>query len=379
MHRREDAPLAGVIAAAYDAALGDAAWDEVVRRMCAAVKSHAGGILVFADDRRYGAMAAIHNMSDATLRRYAGHYWTVDLWRINTRRIDHRPCQPFVGEAVCSERELLKSEIYPAIHRPEGIRHMCGGLVLHEGGNDVAFSVWRGPRAGMFSQAELAAMAAVQPHIARAIRLNMRLAEIEARWAALMAAEADAERAVLVFDAEERLLDANASAMALLMRGDRLRLDGTRLGARDPAADRALRARIAAVRHWQEMPSAPPVAALPLVVASGEPPQAMTIRIVPLPRHRFFPAGAGAAYLVIVEPQDGAAREALDHASTRFGLTPAETGLLGALVAGRDLAAAAAELGRRYNTARNQLQSILAKTRTHRQAELVAKVLALRG
>jgi DNA-binding CsgD family transcriptional regulator len=366
---RNGGPLAGVIAAAYDAALGDAAWDEVVRRMCAAVPSHAGGLMVYAEDRRYGAVAAVHNISGETLRKYGEHYWTVDPWHRNAGRIDHRPCVPFVGEMVCSERELLKSEIYPSILRPESIRHQCGGLVLREGESEVVLSIWRGPRAGMFSRAELAAMAAVQPHVARAIKLHLRLADIETRWAALMAAEGGGERAVFVFDGEERLLDANPAATALLRCGEVLRLEGTRLGARDPAADRALRAQIAAVRHWQT------TAAPPLVVASGEPPRAMTIRIVPLPRHRFFPAGGGAAYLVIVEPRIDEAREALDLASTRYGLTPAETELLRALVAGRDLAAAAADLGRRYNTARNQLQSILAKTGTHRQAELVAKVL----
>jgi DNA-binding CsgD family transcriptional regulator len=71
-----------------------------------------------------------------------------------------------------------------------------------------------------------------------------------------------------------------------------------------------------------------------------------------------------------------AAGDNVAHAAAAFGLTPAEAALLRALVAGRALAAAATRLGRRYNTARNQLQSIYAKTGTHRQAELVAKVLA---
>jgi DNA-binding CsgD family transcriptional regulator len=45
------------------------------------------------------------------------------------------------------------------------------------------------------------------------------------------------------------------------------------------------------------------------------------------------------------------------------------------LAAGRSLAQAADRLARSRNTARNQLQSIFAKTGAHRQAELVATVL----
>jgi DNA-binding CsgD family transcriptional regulator len=45
------------------------------------------------------------------------------------------------------------------------------------------------------------------------------------------------------------------------------------------------------------------------------------------------------------------------------------------LVSGHSLAESAKHLARSLNTVRNQLQSIFAKTDTHRQAELIAKVL----
>jgi DNA-binding CsgD family transcriptional regulator len=45
------------------------------------------------------------------------------------------------------------------------------------------------------------------------------------------------------------------------------------------------------------------------------------------------------------------------------------------LVAGRSLREAGERLARARTTVRNQLQSIFAKTGTHRQAELVAKAL----
>jgi DNA-binding CsgD family transcriptional regulator len=59
----------------------------------------------------------------------------------------------------------------------------------------------------------------------------------------------------------------------------------------------------------------------------------------------------------------------------RYGLTPAEIGLLRELADGRSLSEAALHLQRAQNTVRNQLQAIFAKTGTHRQAELIAKTL----
>jgi DNA-binding CsgD family transcriptional regulator len=66
---------------------------------------------------------------------------------------------------------------------------------------------------------------------------------------------------------------------------------------------------------------------------------------------------------------------ALRVAADRHGLTPAEVELLRELADGRSLAEAALRLARARNTARNQLQSIFAKTGTHRQSQLIVMIL----
>jgi DNA-binding CsgD family transcriptional regulator len=60
-----------------------------------------------------------------------------------------------------------------------------------------------------------------------------------------------------------------------------------------------------------------------------------------------------------------------------FGLTAAEARLASRLAAGDCLETVADELGVAYETARNQLKAIFAKTETHRQAELVALLARL--
>ena len=57
---------------------------------------------------------------------------------------------------------------------------------------------------------------------------------------------------------------------------------------------------------------------------------------------------------------------------TCFGLTLSEARLARKLSSGERLETVADQLGIAYQTARNQLKAIFAKTETHRQAELAA-------
>ena len=64
-----------------------------------------------------------------------------------------------------------------------------------------------------------------------------------------------------------------------------------------------------------------------------------------------------------------------DFLEERFHLTHAEARLVGHLVAGASLRSCAKALGIKYETARSYLKSAFLKTGTHRQAELVLRVL----
>lgn len=82
-----------------------------------------------------------------------------------------------------------------------------------------------------------------------------------------------------------------------------------------------------------------------------------------------------ARHLVLIASISDPSVPALEGIIARHGLTRAEATLACELAAGRSLTDAAERLARSRSTVRNQLQSIFAKTATHRQAELVAKIL----
>ncbi|HEY9548359.1 MAG TPA: hypothetical protein VIR45_02560, partial [Kiloniellaceae bacterium] len=88
-----------------------------------------------------------------------------------------------------------------------------------------------------------------------------------------------------------------------------------------------------------------------------------------------FVADQASVMLLIADP-DARRRLDLDLLPVLYGLTPAETRLARALLAGGGLRQAAAAAGMTYETGRWYLKVLLQKTGTGRQAELVARLLA---
>jgi DNA-binding CsgD family transcriptional regulator len=78
--------------------------------------------------------------------------------------------------------------------------------------------------------------------------------------------------------------------------------------------------------------------------------------------------------IFVTDPETIADPEA-SYLQRQFKLTPAEAALARELLQGDGISAAAGRLGVAEATARTQLRSVLAKTGTGRQAELVRLVL----
>ena len=115
-----------------------------------------------------------------------------------------------------------------------------------------------------------------------------------------------------------------------------------------------------------------------LSVPRPPPRQPLALLIAPLPLHdRFF--GVRAAAVVFVSDPERDARAPVDVLRTLYGLTRAEARLAVVLAAGRTPQAAAAELGVSPHTVRSQLKSVLQKTDTRRQSDLMRLLVAPSG
>ena len=125
---------------------------------------------------------------------------------------------------------------------------------------------------------------------------------------------------------------------------------------------RAVQAMLGSTSSLQSMPP------VPLPRRGKRPLLAYAIRLPSVTPNALAPCQAA---IVIIDP-DARPRPPDAVLQTCFGLTPSEARLARTLSSGERLETVADQLGIAYQTARNQLKAIFAKTETHRQAELAA-------
>jgi DNA-binding CsgD family transcriptional regulator len=221
---------------------------------------------------------------------------------------------------------------------------------------------------------ESAVFATLQPHLARAARIQRRLWELDLRDLLASAGIDGRQRAVLV-DARGRVLFATDSAAKLIGDARPFRLRSGVLSALDPAADTRLHRAVARCLESH------------LLVHGGDEltiqhdaRSVLHVSVVP------FASRAGAestgwhgrrcpAALVLISDPDEERRARKKRLRERFGLTPAEAEVALEMLPGDGREAAAARLGIAPGTVRIHLQHVFEKTGVHRQAELVTLII----
>jgi DNA-binding CsgD family transcriptional regulator len=206
------------------------------------------------------------------------------------------------------------------------------------------------------------------PHMSRAFDMRLRFDKLARRSDDVVSMIDAIGRGCLLLHGDGRLAHATPRARQLLDDpAGPLHVTRGRLHARDADAERRLR------HLFESRKDGAPWLFEPITI---DLPARHRLRIVATAFAGGVLASTHAAYVAFVESPGSDHAEAAKAAGRLYGLTPAETDLLQALLAGNSLAEAAKRLSRSLNTVRNQLQIVFAKSDTHRQSELIAKVLS---
>ena len=169
--------------------------------------------------------------------------------------------------------------------------------------------------------------------------------------------------AVLVLGRDARLLGSNRAAAGLLSEGDGLTLSAGRLVASTSDATQALHRGVErAARGEAGRVQVPRFGRTSLTLLVERHPQ----------------AGSGSPAAVVFATERGGRGPRDEDLAARHGLTPAECSVAQRLCAGVDLECIARELDISLSTVRGHLKQIFGKTQSHRQAELVCKLLSER-
>lgn len=272
------------------------------------------------------------------------------------------------GRKVLSDQDLVTAEemrhsdFYNEILVPFGFQWFAA-IGFAAGPSFWAMLILRSALRGPFHRHEKRILATLAARLTETATLSNAVG-----YAALTSATSALDlvgQPTLALDRLGCVLDLSASTAPLF--DNELYIRDRRLMMRDPRAASALSTLVDQLRTT---PDTMPLCALPIVVhRTARPP--LLIRILPIDGAARTPFLGARALLTFstIEPKRGPDAKLL---ADIFRLTRAESEVAALVAQGKSLAAIADGRGIARVTVRNQLKTVLAKTGTHRQAELVA-------
>lgn len=166
---------------------------------------------------------------------------------------------------------------------------------------------------------------------------------------------------------------ANQVAMDILRKKDGLLLSNSGLVA-DRASDNKLL--VALLHEAISFPQRGEPAESPVTIARKSGGSALVVRVTPGPDLSAWPtAGTRTALMTISDP-DRCLKVREKDLTRLYGLTRGEAALANLMIQGRTIEEAASDLFISAHTARTHLKRIFLKTDTHRQPELVVRLLS---
>lgn len=361
----------------YAAGLEPERWDGVMSSLRRVFRTSAETFYFL--DFRPRRVRPVHlaGIADHWLHRFDELYFTPDNpWVVHTRTL-HRPGVVRTNERLATytrdPQVLYRSTYYNEWMRPQGFRFTMGNTMLSEEGTVANVTLLRPDDASSFDPAEVRAFERLSVHLTRALNVAVRLdraLQLREHGAAMFDR---LEHAVVAVDAQAKVLYANLAAEALLRSQTGVRVRDGVLHAPGAEDDRSLQSLL---RRLTSPSGDGEGAAQCGTIALGRGASRLSVSGMRVfSGHSRYLASRPTVLLTLVDRGARAPdREPLLRRLHR--MTPAEARLAAALAEGVSLQEAAQRLGITHATARSYLKVLFRKTDTHRQGQLVARLLA---
>jgi DNA-binding CsgD family transcriptional regulator len=267
-----------------------------------------------------------------------------------------RECVP---EAVLRRNEwyneyLLKAAVDDAV----GVR------LFENQSHAVYFGIHHGMDQPPFAVDRLVALRGLVKPLVQAARLHVELHSLGWKSAVALQALEQLAAAVIVADSDGRVIQTNPAAERVLQRGDGLTIRGGKLGALHVLDSARLETAIVVAAAEEKTGAA--IGRVRIRRHDGHPPYLLTVAPLGADLSVY---GRPLVIIVLVDPDQQSPSEM--ELAEFFGLSPAESRLAVALLAGKKLSEVAMEFGVQITTLRTQLTSILRKTGVTRQVDLI--------
>ena len=267
----------------------------------------------------------------------------------------------------CPDEIYLASELYNDHFRRLGLYEIFHYCLIEDEAVTASITFSRPERAGAFSREERDAVAALVPHLQRAVNVHVAVARAAHRDRVNREALDMLSQPVLLITARHRAAFHNRAAHSTLKRENGLWLDGLgRLRCASPADREAIDALIDRVF---ETNGGSGFGGRAFVRRPGRKP--LAVSIFPFTEMAASAIGIEKLAFVTISDPEAATGPSPEEMRTIFGLTKSESRLAKLIADGRSLPEICEEMEITVNTARTHLKRVFAKTDTSRQTELL--------
>jgi DNA-binding CsgD family transcriptional regulator len=356
-------PLSDLEALAYEAALEPSLWPQVA--VDASRAFEATYMMLRVADRRgknvmHAAPPGFGELAEVIMARYS----TVETNASFAFAAMAPPTAVGLRDRIVSDSDLERREFYQEIFRPLGLWH-AAMINVHRDDAVLAPMSFTRARNRPFGDGEVAALRALAPHFNRALRVTLRLREMEARASALAEMTDRALVALVLTDGAGRAAEANGVARAILAENDGLILrDGVLRAARSEDCIRLARL-IQEAAGARLMPMSG-------VMQVSRPSARRPLALVVSPtRNAPSPFGRSHAVSIAFADPERAPEPDADLIARLYGFTAREAAVAALLLQGLSPNEAAGELEMTENTVRTHIRHLFDKTGVERLPDLV--------
>ena len=282
-----------------------------------------------------------------------------------------------VGKATAtnfhySDKTWARIEYVREFSIPHGTFHQLGVGLHRDSKHFQCFGCARAGSAGRYSIAQAQALELLAPHIQRALFLRRKLVCLNEERTLMARVLDQIQAGIVMLDQDARIVFANKTAEALLSEGAAIGASGGRILLKHQYRDAQL---LQLIHETIETGTGKGTSAGGCTVLSDhERGERIIADVMPFSSSQktLDFTSSQVCSLVFLRRAGEPVGPSLDQLRVQYGLTPAEARLAHALVQGHRPLEFAKTHGISKHTVRTQLRSVLAKTDTHRQVELVS-------
>jgi DNA-binding CsgD family transcriptional regulator len=365
----EGETLTHLVGEIYDTALDPERWTDALAKIAAFTGGQAGALHSKKPSRRSVDVHYQHGLDRDGMEDYAKTYSEYDpLTLVPLFDVDQVVSVPDIVDFD----EFRQGRFYREWARPEGWADAASAALQKSATDCTVLTIVRDERSGLVDDTMRRRMAAVVPHVRRALLIGKAM-DLKKMEAASLADTLDGlVSGMILVDANSRIVHTNISGNVILKQGDFLRATGGRLVAADGKINGALQDIFARADHGDAALDTGGVA-LPLIARDGE---RYVAHVLPLKSGARRRAGAEyrAAAAVFICKATIENLSPPEIIRKLYDLTPTELRVLLAIVDVGGVPEVAASLGVAVTTIKTHLGRLFEKTGVGRQADLVKLV-----